>query len=116
MSRARTVLCGGCRVTGIPTATASHFRTNCLSRVVHAESPLVPRTVGRFGRFRADFAVSAGGGVGMGADDVRLDVEADALARVLDADEETGARQVVETLIAAIAGPQALLVLPRTVR
>ena len=32
---ARTVLCGGCWVTGIPTATASHFGTNCLSPVVH---------------------------------------------------------------------------------
>src|SRR5205809_6866666 len=42
VSRARTVLCGGCRATGIPTATASHFLTNCLSRVVHAESFLAP--------------------------------------------------------------------------
>src|SRR6266567_2623371 len=37
VSRARTVLCGGYRVTGIPTATASYFLTNCLSRAVHAD-------------------------------------------------------------------------------
>jgi len=38
VSRARTVLCGGYWATGIPTATASHFRTNCLCPSVHSES------------------------------------------------------------------------------
>jgi hypothetical protein len=43
VSRARTVLCGGCRATGIPTATATCFGSNFLSPLFNAQAAHDPR-------------------------------------------------------------------------